>query len=773
MEAPRIGVPDYPAILRGMLRRHKRLMAAIFLGLAIPLVAIIFFTREPRFESTGTILVESSPGGRLANLSLNTGEGDGITTTLALLKSRSLGEGVVDALPKESLEELLHRPRYADAMLTLRNQIGQWTGNLSPQQRAVAELQNVRMEFVRETDSNARGPAVVTIKGIASNPRVAMDLVNTYIQVLRNRTRNVDQEEIRKARQFLQIQVQQVQDSLHSAEDSLAKFQQQRGRFKLKAEGDIDLTNLSQAENALAEAQARRGFLATRINSLRQAVSHGTQAGEKGKGSASDLTPTSESVDMLNQFTLAQNRLTALKEKLATLRERYTEAHPQVRATEDDRAAAQARLTELARVLPPVPARASDATRAVQTDWAAAGRELASLEEEEIAQQSKVQSLALRVQQLRSSLRNLSQDEIGYGNLFRDVEAQRNLLTLLSDKLTGARIQEQGDNSVVRVIDPASFPIAPTQSTVHKLLLMALALAGGLAFGAAFGLEFWRQPVETEADVRKATNLTVLGSVGRLGGQTGGGIWRKATSAKMPLCLSGSSASGAIHLELYRAIRAAVETERLKAPFHSILVTSPGPGEGKSTTVLNLASAFQEFGRRVLVIEGDLRCPSLHRTLGIANKPGLVDFLRGTATFDQICRPLPSGVTLIPTQVVREDIGTLLSPARVRELLELSRKRYDVVLFDSAPVLAVPDNLLLLTVFDRVLLVAKASQTSARDLRHAESILERGDARTLGVVLNQANRHDVHYYHRRYAKYYHSERSPAEASKATSAREAH
>jgi capsular exopolysaccharide synthesis family protein len=240
----------------------------------------------------------------------------------------------------------------------------------------------------------------------------------------------------------------------------------------------------------------------------------------------------------------------------------------------------------------------------------------------------------------------------------------------------------------------------------------------------------------------------------------------------MPLSFSDSSTSGAIHLELYRAIRAVVETERLKAPFHSILVTSPGPGEGKSTTVLNLSAVFQEFGRRVLVVEGDLRSPTLHRTLGIANKPGLADFLRGTATFDQICRSLASGVTLIPTQVVREDIGTVLSPARVRELLELSRKRFDLVLFDSTPLLAVPDNLLLLTAFDRVMLVARAGQTTARELRQAQRILERGDARILGVVLNQANRHDVQYYHPRYARYYPGERAHLEASRPTSVREA-
>ena len=196
--------------------------------------------------------------------------------------------------------------------------------------------------------------------------------------------------------------------------------------------------------------------------------------------------------------------------------------------------------------------------------------------------------------------------------------------------------------------------------------------------------------------------------------------------------------------------------ERLKAPFRSILVTSAGPGEGKSSTTLNLAHAFQEFGRRVLVVDADLRRPSLHRALSLPNKPGVADFLRGTATFEQVCRPLPSGVTVIPGQFAPEDAASMLASSRVKELLDLANGQFDLVLVDSAPVLAVPDNLLLLTKLDRAILVVKASVTSKRDLQKAQRALEQMNARILGVVLNQANPRDVHYYHPRYSKYYSS-----------------
>jgi capsular exopolysaccharide synthesis family protein len=208
--------------------------------------------------------------------------------------------------------------------------------------------------------------------------------------------------------------------------------------------------------------------------------------------------------------------------------------------------------------------------------------------------------------------------------------------------------------------------------------------------------------------------------------------------------------------ELYRKIRATVESQRLETPFRSILVTSANPHEGKSTTLVNLAHAFQEIGRRILVVEADIRRPVLYRTLSLKNTPGLVDFLSGTATFDQVCHTSSSGLTIIPGQVASGDAASLLASPRVKELLDHAYSRFDLVLADTPPVLAVPDNLLLATVFDRVILVVKASSTSKRDLRDTLSALMEAKASIgiLGVVLNQADHRDVPYYQQRYQNYY-------------------
>jgi tyrosine-protein kinase Etk/Wzc len=525
------------------------------------------------------------------------------------------------------------------------------------------------------------------------------------------------------------------------------------------------LVRLSQAESALAEAQANLEVLSARILGLRQSLEQATAKETRGVPEIQDnqkdgtlaAPAAADALVRINAFKVAQDRLTKLEARLAAMRERYTEAHPLVQSTQLQVMSEQARIAQLARELPPLVREpvGPPAPAPMPSDRLEAHRQLAALETEESSLQSKVEALKIQVGRLRNGLRNLTQEEVEFSNLRRTVEANRNLLTVISDKLMAAQIREQGDTGVVRIIDPASFPVHPSQSKTQKLAVMILAFSGGLAFIVAFGIEFWREPIETESDVSKITNLPVIGFVSMIkSAPFTGETERDSQSSRLPLNLRGSPGPATIDLELYRAIRANVETERLKSPFCSILVTSPTPGEGKSTTVLNLAQVFQEFGRRVLVIEADLRRPMLCRTLALANRPSLADFLNGSSTFNQICRKLPSGIVFIPGQVLRGDPASALASFRLKELLRQASAQFDLILVDSPPVLAVPDNLLLVTAIDRVILVVKASSTSKRELRKTQAVLQRANAKILGLVLNQAHRRDIDYYHRRYRKYY-------------------
>ncbi len=732
---------DVQAILRGLWRRHKLLMAGLLLGIVVPGLTLVLIAARPSFVSTAMIAIESSPLEQLA-LVKDAPRRDSVEIAMAYLKSRSVAEAVVESLPRESMDELLTQARYTDYFLLVSNLAKSWLGKpiaaISPQQRALAELHQARMEFVQSREA----PGIVIVKGTASGPRVAMDLVNTYIQVLLNRTRNANQQDAQKAGQFLQTQIQQAKDGLRQSEEALAKFQQARGRIQLGSQTEGDLARLAQLEGTLAEAQASRDVLNARIQALRQALSTGPRPDAAGPAPDQGL----------QAFKAAQDRLARLEEKLAALRDRYTDAHPLVQVTQDEVAKERARVTQLAKELPVARDGRTAATAAI-TDRADAQRQLIALQNEAAGQQTRVDGLMRQLDRLRGTLKNINEDELQLSRLRSTVESQRNLLAVLNDRLMTSRMREQMDGAQIRIIDSASFPLSPMQTRTAQLMVAVLALAIGVAFGGAFSLEYWRQPVETEGDVKKATELPVLGSVGVIGASRTTGKGDRPRTASLPIAVAAAPAA-AVHVELYRAIRATIEAERLRTPFQSILVTSPNPSEGKSTTTLNLAQSFQEFGRRVLVVEADLRRPALFRTFNLPNKPGVVDVVKGSASFEQAARRLPSGVTLLPGQICRDDTSALLASPAFAELLRYAAAQFDLVLIDSAPVLAVPDNLLLAPMLDRVILVAKASQTSKRELARSATILTQVNAKILGVILNQASALDVHYYHHRYHKYY-------------------
>ncbi len=748
---------DFRAIFRGVWRRHKLLTIVIFFVVAIPLFGFVYLSAKPEYVASATIVIETSVLEQLP-LFRDMPRRENVAAHLALLRSRALAEAVVEALPTESRDELLTHSQYQDYMLNATNFVKRMLNKPitvpSVHDRAVAEVQHARMEFSQSRQS----PSIVTLRGSASNPRVAMDLVNTTLQVLMTRTRDSNQDDALRARQFLERQLQQARESQRSAEEALARFEARNNRVR-GPQTDSSVARLAQLESSLAEAQTNREVASTRIAALRESVERdrarearaaieNAPAGRDDRGRAAGTAANAAAL------RTAQERLTAVEQRLATLRERYTDAHPSVQLAVDEVTRQRTRVAQLAREIaastPPAEAAGAPAASAAPSNVPLAERvqQLAALENEEASLRARVQALTLQVERLRGSLRNVNQDEIGYSNLQRAVETNRNLAATLSERLMTARMREQGDANAFRTLDPASLPTEPSRSP-QRMFLLILGLSTALAFGTSITVELWRQPVETEADIAKATDLALLGSVGVIDTPR---EWMHRRKLAQPIALFHRNKT--IHMELYRSIRANVETQRLKAPFRSILITSAGPHEGKSTTVMNLAHVFQEFGRRVLVVEADLRRPSLYSTLGLTNRPGIVDYLSGTATFEQVCRPLASGVTVIPGQVARGDSASLLASSRFKDLLKATASQFDLVLFDTAPMLAVPDNLLLLHSVDRAILVARATTTSARDLRKAQKTVENAGGQLLGVILNGAHPHDVPYYHPRYRRYY-------------------
>lgn len=192
--------------------------------------------------------------------------------------------------------------------------------------------------------------------------------------------------------------------------------------------------------------------------------------------------------------------------------------------------------------------------------------------------------------------------------------------------------------------------------------------------------------------------------------------------------------------EAYRALRTNIQYYGVDLPLRRILVTSTSPGEGKSTTLANLAIAFAQTGQRVLVIDTDLRLPCLHRMFTISNARGLTNVLLGTVTVDEASQASTfSNLYILPAGAQPPNPSEMLGSGKMKELLMQLCDQYDLILMDSPPILAVTDASVLAGLVDGVVLVIGAGHVNRDAAQRAQSQLETVKARVLGMVLNGSN----------------------------------
>jgi non-specific protein-tyrosine kinase len=215
-------------------------------------------------------------------------------------------------------------------------------------------------------------------------------------------------------------------------------------------------------------------------------------------------------------------------------------------------------------------------------------------------------------------------------------------------------------------------------------------------------------------------------------------------------------------VEAYRSLRVSLELITQRRDVKSILVASPGPLDGKTTTLINLGVLWWEIGANVLLVDADLRRPTLHIPFRLPQEDGLTDLVLGHAPSLHIQKTLREGFSLVTAGSYPAKPNFLLSSAGMRQCLGLFREAADIVLIDSPPLLVVSDALTLASMVDAVLLVVRPGRTMRRDAVRAKKLLESAGANLLGVVLNMSGRPPSRY---RYSQYPASLAAPALASR--------
>jgi capsular exopolysaccharide synthesis family protein len=303
-----------------------------------------------------------------------------------------------------------------------------------------------------------------------------------------------------------------------------------------------------------------------------------------------------------------------------------------------------------------------------------------------------------------------------------------------------------GGVNTIRVVEPAPLPTAPIGPNTTLTILLAAAIGLLLALGAAFLLDYLDDTIKTPEDVQSSTHLSTLGVIARIEGET---VAEKLVTVSQPKSPNA---------EAYRILRTNLLFSAVDNPPRTLLVTSASPGEGKSTTMANLAVVMAQQGQRVVLIDTDLRRPTLHRLFQAPNATGLTSALLhehpSAAPFLQATKV--ENLSLLTTGPLPPNPAELLGSARFGELLRDLQEHADVILLDSPPALAVTDAPVLARQVDGVLLVVDAGMTRRQWAANAQETLSKVGAKVLGVALNRLKPGSSSYYYY-YHNYYSSE----------------
>lgn len=383
--------------------------------------------------------------------------------------------------------------------------------------------------------------------------------------------------------------------------------------------------------------------------------------------------------------------------------------------------------------------------------------------------QNDYQTALKREQMLQAALaeqtgiaEQLSQSAIEYKILKQEADSNRQLYDGLLQQLKEASLAAGLNSSNTRVVDRARVPLYPSQPNIPRNLEFALlvGLVGGIAL--AFGLEALDSTVRTPEQAEHVSGLPILGVIPMqpVFDNAAANVARFRLLNKVPRnsvgprpLISYLDPQSEI-TEAYRALRTSILLSSVSHPPRSILITSSVPKDGKTMTCINTAIVLAQQGKRILLVDADMRRPSVHNAFGLKGQAGLSNVLTGGARIsDAIQTTMQTNLFVLPAGPVPPHPSELLSSSLMRDLLKRWCEEYDHVIIDSPPVITVTDAVLLSVQTDAVLLIIRSGQTTAAHVRRTRNLLQSVKADLLGVVVNAADLASPDYYYYYGAKY--------------------
>jgi len=736
------GPPMYPQLpshesaigeyLRVLIKRKWIVMACVVSIFSLVAIASLRMTKV--YEASGTIAI-NKPDTTLnfqnsATFSLDYYDPTELETEVKILQSDLLALEVIRELnldkrpdlggpaPPPSSLDLAPDPLQVDPVRASAL-LGGFKGNLR-----VALSQNSR---------------IIEVHFRSADPQMAASVVNTLMQTYVEDNRKARFDSTMQASDWLQKQLVDLQMKVETSQEKLVKYQKEHEILGMDEKQNIITAKLDELNKELTVAESERMD--------KEALSRMVESGDADAiaSSAGALETGSGSQSASALLENLRTKQADLKIQIADLNTQFGPSYP--------------KLAQLNNQLKEIDSQIQGEMKKIASK--VRGQYTTALRREGMLHDA--------LEKQKQEANKLNESAIQYNLYKRDAETYRALYEGILQKLKEAGVSAGLKSNNFRIVDGARPPTYPIEPNIPRNLGFALMLGLASGVGLAFLLEGLDNTIRTTEQAQNVSGLASLGMI-PLGSKSA----REGPNSKRLVIASSKEAVELVTqvrpqsqmAESYRALRTSLLLSNLGAPPKVIMVTSALPQEGKTTTSINTAVVLAQKGVRVLLIDADLRRPSIHKTLGMGPRSGLSNVLTGSTTLEQaITRTviLPN-LFVLPAGTPPPNPAELLASSNMRDILAQLCEQYDHIVLDTPPSLSVTDAVVLSPRADAVVLVIRSGHTTKQALRRARDILAQVNAKVVGVLLNAVDltSPDYYYYYEyqgKYASYYRDESS--------------
>ena len=687
---------DVPRLWKVLVRRRV-LFFSIVVGI-VALVAILTLLKQKSY-TTGVKMIAGN-----TSATANTQAAD---TSLPVLNALLSASGVQSS---ETYAELLHESPIANEVIS----------RLALKTTPDDLLHHVAIKPITNT-------AIIGVDVSWNNPEDSAKIANTFASVFVDHERGLVAHQADSAISFLQTQIPIAEQKMRGAQNALRSYEQQYGIADLPTQMTAQLSQAAALDAKASQADMDGRMASAQLASVQSQLA-ATPRTIVGQSSVA-ANPVAQ--QLAQQIAQAQANLDAA-------RKQYTESHPTVIADERQLAALQSQAAKQS-------ATVIAGTQSVPNPlWQQLSQQAATLRAQ--VQSSSSQATTARAQRgaMQSNVTALPERQQRIASLQRDAKAAEDVYNTLEKKYADASLSSTTALSDVTITQPADPAFARVTPNLPLNIGAALLVGLILGLGAVFGLEFLDDRFRTEEDVKERLGVPVLASIPALGLGAGS----KSADGKSE---NGTDAwLDAMAVESYLELVTALRYSSATAP-RSIAITSPHKGDGKSTIAVNIAVSMAQLNARVLVIDADLRRPTIHTKLDLTNNAGLSDVLVGIATFADAVRPSGhEGVWTLTAGTRAPNPLALIQGEAFDRLLRTARDEFDFVIIDAPALEPIIDGAVLGMKADGTVLVISAAQTDGRAANIAlEKLGSVGSLNLIGVVLNRTKPE-----RRAYSEYY-------------------